>query len=51
MTRICGSALLPKQAGEGYVDGCHLCYLLRRDLIDRFPEHLAPRQVYDLEER
>lgn len=35
---------------EGYVDECHFCYLVRRALVDRFPEHLAPRQVYGLEE-
>lgn len=28
---------------------CHYCYLVRRALIDRFPEFLAPRQVYGLE--
>jgi hypothetical protein len=34
-----------------YVDECHFCYLVRHALIDRFPEFLAPRQVYGLEER
>lgn len=34
--------------GEGYIEACHLCYLVRRALIDRFPEYLAPRQVYGL---
>jgi len=29
-----------------YVDECHFCYLIRRDLLDRFPKHLAPKQVY-----
>jgi hypothetical protein len=33
-----------------YVDECHLCFLARRALIDRFPEYLAPRQVYGLED-
>lgn len=33
---------------DAYVDECHFCYLLRRGLIDRFPELLAPRQVYGL---
>ncbi|GFK95907.1 Coenzyme PQQ synthesis protein E [Fundidesulfovibrio magnetotacticus] len=28
------------------VDECHLCYLVRRALLERFPELLAPRQVY-----
>jgi hypothetical protein len=36
---------------EEYVDECHFCFLVRRALIDRFPEYLAPRQVYGLEER
>lgn len=31
-----------------YVDECHLCFLARKALIDRFPEYLAPRQVYGL---
>jgi hypothetical protein len=33
-----------------YVDECHLCFLARKALIDRFPEYLAPRQVYGLED-
>jgi hypothetical protein len=32
-----------------YVDACHFCYLLRLALLDRFPQYLAPRQVYGLE--
>jgi hypothetical protein len=47
-----GPALLAKyhnvECDQGYVDECHLCYLTRRALIDRFPEYLAPRQVYGL---
>ena len=35
---------------EQYVDACHLCFLTRIALIDRFPQFLAPRQVYGLEE-
>ncbi len=31
-----------------YIDACHLCYLTRLKLIDRFPQYLAPRQVYGL---
>jgi len=30
----------------GYVDECHMCYLIRRAMIETFPEHLAPGQVY-----
>jgi len=33
---------------ESYVDACHFCYDLRLSLLDRFPRHLAPRQVYGL---
>jgi hypothetical protein len=36
---------------EGYASACHFCYMLRLALIDRFPEYLAPRQVYGLEEK
>jgi hypothetical protein len=31
---------------EAYVDACHLCYLARDALRPRFPELLAPGQVY-----
>lgn len=34
---------------DKYVDACHFCYLLRLALINRFPQYLAPRQVYGLE--
>jgi hypothetical protein len=33
-------------AEDGYVDACHLCYEARRALLDRFPDVLAPRNVY-----
>ncbi len=33
-----------------FVDECHYCFLVRRALIDRFPQYLAPRQVYGLVE-
>jgi hypothetical protein len=32
-----------------YVDECHLCFLARKALVDKFPEFLAPRQVYGLD--
>lgn len=48
-----GPALLAKEYDleheDEYVDECHFCYLLRLTLIDRFPQYLAPRQVYGLE--
>jgi hypothetical protein len=38
------------EPGVECVDECHYCYLVRRALVDRFPEYLAPRQVYGLPE-
>ena len=35
---------LPPQ--ETYVDECHACFSLRRDLLGTYPEFLAPRLVY-----
>ncbi|MFC1679504.1 radical SAM protein [Elusimicrobiota bacterium] len=35
----------------GYVDACHICYLARKALLGRFPEQLAPGQVYGIEEK
>lgn len=31
---------------DQYADECHLCFETRRSLLKRFPQHLAPRQVY-----
>jgi organic radical activating enzyme len=31
---------------ESYADACHLCYLSRLQLRERFPEFLAPDQMY-----
>jgi hypothetical protein len=36
--------------GENYVSDCHLCYLIRKKLIDQFPEYLCPRQVYGIKQ-
>jgi hypothetical protein len=48
-----GPALLAETYGVAheptYVDECHFCYLVRLALIDRFPQYLAPRQVYGLD--
>ena len=48
-----GPVLLAKKYGIAHdishVDACHLCYLTRKKLLDRFPRELAPRQVYGLE--
>ncbi len=47
-----GPALLAKehdvQHEAEFVDACHMCYLVRRALINRFPQYLAPRLVYGL---
>lgn len=31
-----------------YADECHLCYSVRREIIDKYSEYLAPKQVYGL---
>ncbi|MFX1323026.1 MAG: radical SAM protein [Promethearchaeota archaeon] len=33
-----------------YVDECHLCYMARLALIDKFPQYIGPKQVFGLEE-
>jgi len=33
-----------------YVDECHLCFLARKAIIDKYPQYLGPKQVYGLEE-
>ena len=47
-----GPALLAKEYevphDDGYVDACHMCYLVRLALLDRFPQYLAPKSVYGL---
>lgn len=48
-----GPAELAAQYGlrtQACVDECHYCYLLRKELLDRFPEYLAPKQVYGITE-
>jgi hypothetical protein len=37
-----------KSHEETYIDACHLCFETRKKLIDKFPEYLAPKQVYGL---
>ena len=50
-----GPALLAEKYNvdheETYVDECHLCFLVRKALTGRFPEHLAPPQVYGIENK
>jgi len=47
-----GPAALAQEHGielpDDFVDECHYCYAVRKALVDRFPEYLAPRQVYGL---
>jgi hypothetical protein len=47
-----GPAGLVKEYGvkhaEGYVDECHLCYSARLELRKRFPDVLAPDQMYGI---
>jgi organic radical activating enzyme len=35
---------------DTYVDECHLCYLARLALLDKFPSYLGPKQVYGLKQ-
>lgn len=48
-----GPAALAREYGvnhqDNYVDACHFCYCVRLALLDRFPQYLAPKQVYGLE--
>jgi len=48
-----GPALLAEKFGvnheDTYVDACHFCYSVRRELLDRLPQYLAPAQVYGIE--
>lgn len=37
------------QHDESYADACHLCYLSRCKLRDRFPEVLTPGQMYGID--
>lgn len=47
-----GPARLVEEHGlelnDEHVDQCHLCYAARLALLDTFPAHLAPRQVYGI---
>jgi hypothetical protein len=31
-----------------YVDKCHLCFDLRRQLVDYLPEEFGPKHVYEV---
>lgn len=48
-----GPALLKKHYkinnGSKFVDACHLCYSTRLHIIEDFPDHLGPKQIYGLE--
>ena len=47
-----GPALLAQEYGvshqNAYVDQCHMCYDVRKLLLNEFPEDLGPKQVYGL---
>ncbi len=49
-----GPAKLAEEYGikvePGYVDACHMCFLVRRALLKQFPQYLAPPQVYGITE-
>ena len=48
-----GPAQLAKDYGlfidEEFIDHCHACFIARKLLISKFPDYLAPRQVYGLD--
>ncbi len=48
-----GSAQLAREHStvhdHEYIDACHMCTDICLKLIDKFPEYIAPRQVYGLE--
>lgn len=48
-----GPAKLARDNGvepaDGSIDACHLCWMTRRELLDRLPDQLGPRQVYGVE--
>lgn len=48
-----GPALLAKKYDvkhdKKFVSACHFCYIVRQSLLDKFPEYLAPGQVYGLD--
>ena len=31
---------------HGFVDECHMCFTIRRQLLDKYAQYLTPRQVY-----
>lgn len=47
-----GPIRLAKEQGleinDRYVDECHLCYTMRKQLLPRFPQYLAPREAFGL---
>jgi hypothetical protein len=47
-----GPAELAKQfkisPEEEYVDECHFCFLIRAELMDKFPQYIGPKQIYGL---
>jgi len=34
---------------KGYIDACHLCFEVRKKVIEKYPDILAPKQVYGIE--
>lgn len=48
-----GPAELAKSLGvkpePEYIDECHICYLVRREAEDSYPDFLCPRQVYGMD--
>ena len=35
---------------DDYIDECHCCFAIRRQILNKFPDILAPRSVYGLDQ-
>ena len=44
LAKVCG-----RKPEAGYVDECHLCYLTRKTMTEKYPDLLAPPLVYGYE--
>ena len=42
------STYMDQKPSPGYVDECHFCFTVRKEIMDKFPNFLAPGQVYGI---
>jgi hypothetical protein len=40
---------LKLEVEEDYIDECHCCFSVRRQILDQYPEYLAPKSVYGID--